>query len=561
MSPTLDPNREHWNSRPGTVDNSARKARHARSSPPNASTTFGRIMAVMTARAATELALALDRRDPRPLPVQVAHGVREQITQGKLKPGDALPSTRTLAARLSVSRGTVVVAYDQLLGEGFLQATQGKPTTVHPALDRIHPAGADHSPATAHTSAPRASKPTTGTALPPAHELPNVRGATHQPPHGVADLRPGQPDSRGLAGTAWRSAWRHAAAQPADTSPQPLGLTGLREAVADHLRLMRALAVAPSSLVITAGAREGLTLLLAAVARRNNRHQLRVGLESPGHPGLRQVPPAHGHTVVPCTVDHDGLRVDLLPTGRDAPDVLVVTPSHQYPLGGSLTLDRRLALLEWAQRWDVLIVEDDFDSELRYVGAPLPTLSDLDTTRDRTLETRLGGAGGQVALLGTFSTLLTPALATGYIALPHSLIEPVTSLRTTLGVPNAAVTQYAVAHLLDSGYIRRHTQRMRSTYRRRRAAVQETFRDARHARLTPMHGGVDAVITTELDEDTVVRRCWEAGLLVGRQSGYWAWGTNSPVVGSGQGIVVGFAQADEGALRGLLPRLVTACGG
>lgn len=494
----------------------------------------------MTQRAATDLTVVLDREDPRPLPVQVAAGIREQIAGATLAPGDTVPSTRFLATRLGVSRGTVVSAYDQLLGEGYLHAAQGRPTTVHPGLERIHP-----DPARTERE-----RPDTG---PPGDQLgglpPDQRSRAVPPSaHGqLVDLRPGQPDSSRLAGAAWRSAWRHAASQPPSPPPDPLGLPPLREAIGEHLRLMRALPVAPSSLLVTAGAREGLTLLLAATARRNGRTQLRVGLEAPGHPGLRDVPPAHGHAVVPCTVDRDGLRVDLLPEGRDAPDVLIVSPSHQYPLGGSLTLQRRLELLEWAQRWDVLLVEDDFDSELRYVGAPLPTLSALDAT------------GEQVALLGTFSTVLTPSLATGYVVLPGHLRTPVTGLRDTLGVPVAAVTQYALAHLLSSGYLRRHTQRMRTAYRRRREAVQDAFDGVRLARLAPMHGGVDAVILTELPEETVIERCAAAGLLVGRQSKYWSWGADQGLAPRGQGIVVGFAQAGDDDLVDLLPRLVGAC--
>ncbi|MDO5618877.1 MocR-like pyridoxine biosynthesis transcription factor PdxR [Kocuria sp.] len=485
----------------------------------------------MTARTLTDLIVTLDRTDPRSLPVQLADGIRAQITRGTLGPGDAVPSTRHLAQRLGISRGTAVAAFDQLLAEGYLQAQQGKPTTVHPGLERIHP----------HRSETPPSAPT------PTHHP----GTTTTPHQLVADLRPGQPDSSRVAGSAWRAAWRHAAAQNVEPSGDPQGLPSLRAAVAEHLRLMRALPVTPESVIVTAGAREGLTLLLAAAAQRNGRSHLRVGLESPGHPGLRDVPGAHGHSVVPCSVDQQGLRVDLLPVGQDAPDVLIVTPSHQYPLGGSLTLERRLELLEWAKRWDVLVVEDDFDSELRYVGAPLPTLSALDTT------------GQQVALLGTFSTVLTPALATGYVAVPENLRGGVVELRTTLGTPVAAVTQFAVAHLLTSGHVRRHTQRMRTAYSRRRDTVQAAFGQTSCARLVPMHGGIDAVIHTELSEDLVVQRCAAAGLRVGRQSNYWAWESSSSsetVSADGpHGIVVGFAQADDNQLRNVLPKLLAAC--
>lgn len=489
----------------------------------------------MTARAATDVSLTLDRTDHRSLPVQVADALRAQITSGVLAPGESVPSTRHLSERLGISRGTVVTAYDQLLGEGYLQASQGQPTVVHPALNKIHPRFSGQ-PKSAGTQ----------------NSFRNTEGAaalTDTDTQSLVDLRPGQPDSSRVAGPAWRAAWRHAAAQPTDLSPAPIGLDLLREAVAEHLRLMRALPVPASSLVVTAGAREGLTLLLAATARRNGRAQLRVGLEAPGHPGLREVPSTHGHTVVPCPVDRNGLRVDQLPTGRNAPDVLVVTPSHQYPLGGSLTLERRLELLDWAHRWDVLLVEDDFDSELRYVGSPLPTLSALDSV------------GEQVALLGTFSTLLTPSLATGYVTAPENLLPAVRHIRETLGVPVAAITQFALAHLLSSGQVRRHTQRMRTEYRRRRDAVQAVFSEATHAQLVPMHGGIDAVIHTDRPEQDVIAACRERGLVVGGQSEYWTWGDGkvSPTGDRGHGVVVGFARPDDSDFQRVLPVLLEVC--
>lgn len=496
----------------------------------------------MTSRSGAELAVVLDRTNSRPLPIQLADGVRARIVSGTLAPGDSMPSTRFLASRLHVARGTVVAAYDQLLGEGYLLAAQGRPTTVHPALERIHPmAGrapaadpvASAAPSTARTAVRRRGRTTT------------------DPGPSPIDLRPGTPDASGLQGAAWRAAWRRAAVQPLPATPDPAGLAALRAGSAEHLRLMRALPVSADRLVITAGAREGLGVLLAALAAHRGRPRLRVGVESPGYPTLRTALTAQGHLQVPCPVDDGGLRIESLPVGEQAPDALIVTPSHQYPRGGSLALRRRLELLEWAQRWEVLVVEDDFDSELRYVGAPLPTLSALDPTGERT------------ALLGTFSTLLTPALATGYLALPESLQLGVLRLRAQLGMPVSTVTQHAVADLLETGQLRRHTRRMRSVYARRRERVRAAFDTAVSARLAPMHGGVDALVTTADSEDVVVDRCRAAGLIVGRQSAYWAGtpGAQTAARGERVGIVVGFARADEDVLTRALPALVAACDG
>lgn len=544
----------------------------------------------MTARSSVELTVVLERSGALPLPVQLADGIRSQVASRALAPGDALPSTRLLASRLGVSRGTVVSAYDQLIGEGYLRAEQGRPTTVHPGLERIHPStpaslpGSAPSPSPGSPSsfgpAPRTSGFGEGPIPHPAPVADDaVDGLPVREKH-LLDLRPGQPDTSRVEGPAWRAAWRHAAGQPLPVRPDPAGQDVLRRASAEHLRLMRALPASPDRLVITAGAREGLSLLLGTLSARSGRARLRVGVETPGYPTLRAAVEALGHERVACPVDDDGLRVDLLPAGDDAPDVLIVTPSHQYPLGGSLSLQRRLELLEWAQRHDVLIVEDDFDSELRYVGAPLPTLSALDPT------------GASVALLGTFSALLSPALATGYLVLPDPWLDPVLERRRQLGVPVSALTQTAIAHLLDSGYLRRHTRRMRSVYARRRDRIRAAFAETRRARLAPMHGGVDVVITTDDEEAAVVGRCRDAGLLVGRRSAYWSaasplpseasdvdcadrsdcgihGGSDGEVAGDirggaggrGGGIVVGFARTDDEVLSRVLPQLVAACEG
>ncbi|ALB04140.1 PLP-dependent aminotransferase family protein [Kocuria palustris] len=544
----------------------------------------------MTARSSVELTVVLERSGALPLPVQLADGIRSQVASRALAPGDALPSTRLLASRLGVSRGTVVSAYDQLIGEGYLRAEQGRPTTVHPGLERIHPStpaslpGSAPSPSPGSPSsfgpAPRTSGFGEGPIPHPAPVADDaVDGLPVREEH-LLDLRPGQPDTSRVEGPAWRAAWRHAAGQPLPVRPDPAGQDVLRRASAEHLRLMRALPASPDRLVITAGAREGLSLLLGTLSARSGRARLRVGVETPGYPTLRAAVEALGHERVACPVDDDGLRVDLLPAGDDAPDVLIVTPSHQYPLGGSLSLQRRLELLEWAQRHDVLIVEDDFDSELRYVGAPLPTLSALDPT------------GASVALLGTFSALLSPALATGYLVLPDPWLDPVLERRRQLGVPVSALTQAAIAHLLDSGYLRRHTRRMRSVYARRRDRIRAAFAETRRARLAPMHGGVDVVITTDDEEAAVVGRCRDAGLLVGRRSAYWSaasplpseasdvdcadrsdcgihGGSDGEVAGDirggaggrGGGIVVGFARTDDEVLSRVLPQLVAACEG
>lgn len=491
---------------------------------------------------AIELPIVLDRAADRTLPVQLAESIRALIAEGRIRGGDTLPATRQLAVQLGVSRGTVVTAYDQLIGEGYLQTSPGSPTRVHPDA-RVHPGvrphpGVSARPGSGPPPALRASAPPRRPGAPsgsPAAASPAVIARPE-----AIDFRPGRPDTRHLQGPTWRAAWRDAAASPSGTrDADPIGADALRTAIVEHLRTLRAVSTTPEAVVVTAGAREGFAVVLSVLSRLRAR-TLRVGLEQPGYPSLRRVPARLGHTVVPCLADAGGLRVDLLPP--DGLDVLVVTPSHQYPLGGSLALGRRVALLDWAESTGTLIVEDDFDSELRYLGAPLPALTSLDAD------------GRHVVLLGTFSALVSPGLASGFLVAPPSMRAALASYRVDLGSPVASVTQQAMARLLSSGFIGRHTRRTRARYRRRRELVQLAFERTRHARLAPMAGGTDAVIRTDAPEDVVVARAEESGLRVGRLSEYWLGAPDSS-----PGIIIGYAQQEDEVLQRALPLLVEAC--
>ena len=221
------------------------------------------------------------------------------------------------------------------------------------------------------------------------------------------------------------------------------------------------------------------------------------------------------------------------------PDVIVVTPSHQYPYGGSLSITRRQQLLGWAARTGAIVVEDDYDSELRYVGMPLPALATLDDP-----------VRGRVVLLGTFSTVLTPAVATGYLSVPQRLAPLVAGHRAIFGSPVPALGQQALSNYLASGELRRHIQRMRREYRRRRELIVAAFRDAPHARLTDMSGGLQAVLRTNVPGSRITRRLAARGVLVK------FWGPHAPAM---DGIVFGFGSVDTPTLRHVLPIIRRAC--
>jgi GntR family transcriptional regulator/MocR family aminotransferase len=426
------------------------------------------------------------------------------VTAAVLTPGDTMPSTRALATHLGVSRGTVVAAYDQLLAEGYLSAATGRSTVVNPQLRSVHP------------RRPRPSRP-----LEP-EPVPDV------------DLRPGRPWPGEVVGPAWKAAWREASAAPVEGPLPVLGLPQLRLAWADHLRRMRAVVRDPAQVAVTGGGREGFALVLHALAGEQSRtgdRPLRVGVEEPGYPSLRRVPARIGASVLAFPVDEHGLRVTELPTGGAAPDLLLVTPSHQYPLGGSLPVDRRQALLEWALANRVVIVEDDYDSELRYTSSPLPALAALDDPEN-----------GNVILLGTLSKTLTPALAMGFLALPERLVPAVSAARRDLGQPVGLIAQRAIATYLEAGALRLHTQRMRNRYRRRRALVVSTLGAVPGARVYPMDGGLHAVVETARPEAELVAVLADHGIRVSPLSEYWSGNSTR------SGIVFGFGAVSDTVL-------------
>lgn len=416
-------------------------------------------MPVRQHRDFAELPITIDRSTGVPLTEQIASSLREAIHSHTLRPGEPVPATRELSQQLRVARGVVVAAYAQLLTEGYLTAEQGRGTRVHPGLSEIHFAG--------HTSAAPAL---------PTDDHARSGNATTLP------LTPGVPDTVDVNTAAWRGAWRQALNRAHLESPH-LGEWRLRELIAEHLRRMRATPRPARDVLVTAGARDALSLLLTALAKTKGR-KLVVGVEDPGYASLRSVASAHGATIVPLPVDQHGLITHNLP--EHVLDLVIVTPSHQYPLGASLSLARRQELLKWADRTGSVIVEDDYDSELRHVGSPLPALAALDDP-----------ARGLVVLLGSFSKTVTPALSAGYLLASERLREIIEPVRAHLGGPVSAMVQAALVAYLESGEHRRHIAKMRRRYANRRELVMEHLYGIPGARVLPMSGGLHAVVGLE----------------------------------------------------------------
>lgn len=364
-----------------------------------------------------DLHLALPARVPRREALETA--LRAAIREGRLAAGSRLPSTRALALDLGLARGTVVEAYAQLRAEGYLGAKRGAGTWV---------------------AALALAAPTAGARAAPA--LPRPR----------FDFHPGQPDLSAFPRAAWVRALRRGLRDTPDATlgyGDPRGRSELREQLAVYVTRARGAVADPERLVVCCGFRHGLSLVSRVLHARGAR---RIAIEQPCAPPHRAAAAASGVRLVPLPVDERGARTDLLRTLRV--DAAVLGPAHQYPLGVVLQPDRRAAAIEWARTTRGVVIEDDYDAELRYDRQPVGALQAL--------------APEHVAYGGTASKTLIPGLRLGWLLLPEELLAPVVELRAVEDVHVPATDQIAFAELLRSGAYDRHVRRMRARYRARR---------------------------------------------------------------------------------------------
>jgi GntR family transcriptional regulator/MocR family aminotransferase len=369
--------------------------------------------------------LLLDRSAERPLAVQLADALRSATAGGALRMGDRLPSTRALAVTLGVSRTVTAAAYDQLLAEGWAVGRRGAGTFV------VGP------PAARSPAAPR-----------------DVLAEPEARRPAATALQPGTACVEVLDRAAWRRAWRAAADPPPDIGPDPVGLPAFRVAITEHLLRHRGL---PAAAVLATG---GSTSAVAELARTFPLGA-RVAVEEPGYQRAVGALRGAGLEVVPVPVDGAGLVVDALPAGLAA---VYCTPAHQFPLGARLSAARRVALVERARAEGFLVVEDDYDGELRYDVAPLPLLAALGPD--------------VVAHLGTASKLLTPTLGVGWLVAPPAVRAAVLDLRDRTGARPARAGQRVFAAFAAHGDLARHLRRLRRELAGRRAEVVAAVRAA-----------------------------------------------------------------------------------
>lgn len=392
-------------------------------------------------QSASTVDLGIDRGDIEPIQQQIARQIRELVLGGRLKPKAKLPSSRALAEQLGVARATVVEAFEQLAGEGYIETRMGSGTTVAAELPESLLA-AGHK-----------------TTRPPSPARRHVREAARPFRSGLVDWESFPHDEWGrILGRYWRNP-PVALLEHTDA----FGWMPLRAAIAAHLFEWRGLECDPAQVIITAGGSDAFDLIRRAVADTGDQ----MWLEEPGYATARRVFSIGGLDVVPVPVDDEGLRVS--DARKLAPDAKLafVTPARQYPTGVTMPLQRRLELLDWARQANAIIVEDDYDSEYRYVGRPLPAMMSLDRT-DR------------VIYSGTFSKVFSPIIRLGFIVVPQRLVDTFQHERGTYGHPPSLLVQPALAQFMDQGQFAVHIRRMRRLYATRREALL--------AVLSPWHG-------------------------------------------------------------------------
>jgi GntR family transcriptional regulator/MocR family aminotransferase len=363
--------------------------------------------------------------------------LRGAIRRGQLAPGTRLLASRALAAELGVARNTVLYAYDQLASEGYVRPDR-RGTVVTPL--RIAPA--ERPPAPAHASLSRRSQ-----RLRPAGPAASFAGA----------FASGVPALDEFPVTLWRRlldrAWRGMTAGELNYG-DPAGESQLRRAIADHLRAARGADCEPGQVFITTGTQNSLDLCARAFADAGDK----AWIENPGYGGALAAFRAAQLKVIGIPTDADGIAPQAGDWRRNRPRLIYTTPSHQYPTGSVLGLERRIALIEHARAAGALIIEDDYDSEFRHDGPPLAAMQGL-------------AADAPVLYLGTFSKTMFPALRIGFMVVPASLVHPLSALLAGSAPQGRTAEQRALAEFLRGGHFALHLRRMRRLYRQRRDAL------------------------------------------------------------------------------------------
>ena len=427
-----------------------------------------------------------------PLYVRVQRAIRQLILNGALEVGRPLPASRTLATSLGVSRDTVETAYSQLHAEGFIERSVGSGSFVSKrvqCLPQLRAARDSHLP---DKTVLRLSQ----------------RGNAMFQGGGVRDFltprpfAPGLPETRSFPLQTWerlgRQVLKEHGTQALLHSP-PQGVESLRRAIADYVNLERGANATPDRVLVLTSSQQALTLCATVLLDAGDR----IFIEDPVYHGARKAFDAAGLECVPVPLDADGMRTEYLRDAIQPAKAVFLTPSHQFPTGATLALDRRLAVIDWAHHHEAWIIEDDYDSEFHYAGRPTACVQGLDA-HDRTI------------YIGTFTKSLFPGLRIGYMVLPQQLVAPMTIARTLLDGHSAPIAQLTLARFIEGGHLGAHVRTMRAVYAERRNVLARLVRKDLAEFLEPRvpDGGMQmpCIFTRDIPEREAVNMARRAGI-------------------------------------------------
>ncbi|MBA8818554.1 GntR family transcriptional regulator [Ochrobactrum sp. P6BS-III] len=449
----------------------------------------------------------IDRTSDIPLAVQLAEQIRQAVLTGRLKPESRLPSTRAFAEELGVSRATALAAYDQLIAEGYLEGKHGSGTRIAAQLPEV-------TLKTGPAATFKTAKIITKTARLPQPFQQGVFDSDHFP----------HAEWGKLLGRIWRNP---------DTSllngHDPFGYLPLRAALARHLHEWRGMAVDPAQILITGGSTDAFSLLREAMFAPGDK----IWMEEPGYSPARNILGGQGIDVISVPVDGNGLDVTA---GRQAAmhaRAAFVTPARHHPTGVTMPLARRLDLIAWARESDAFIIEDDYDSEHRYIGQPLPALMSLD--RDRIL------------YIGSFSKVFSPVLRLGFLIVPPQLTDKFRTLRQELLPPPSLLAQPTLAQFIETGAFAQHIRRMRRLYASRRNKLIAALSPGEPAlfRIEAPPAGLTLLLALSDNQNDValVEKLAESGINVQPLSPLYRFFLPR------QGLLLGFSGFDEAHLE------------
>ena len=480
-----------------------------------------------------EIGLELAAKGSRRTAETLYQQLKAAIIEGRLKPGARLPATRQAESCFGVSRNTAAEIYDRLLLDGYLVSRQGAGTFVADSVPAAQPVSPIGVPAPERRLNPFWLRPDITASMGFWQDAPRDSGPTAR----GLDFRPALIDSRLFPFETFRKATakqlRSLETRPASfrSAQGNQGNHALREAVTRHIALTRGVACRAEDVVVTSGAQQGFDLLARILVTPG---ETMVAVEDPGYPPMRVAFAAAGARIVPVGVDGEGLIVEQLPPDAG---IICVCPSHQFPLGVSMSPRRRQALLDFARRHGAVIVEDDYDGEFRYEGSPLEAL-------------RTARNGDVVFYVGTFSKCMLPALRLGFIVAPGWALGTLVAAKNCLDWHCATPLQLGVAEFIAGGHLARHVRKMRQFYRKRRATLLEGLRHGLAPWLQPIPSSygmhVAALATPGVDLEAAVARLGQEGVKLHTLRRYYLGAEPA------NGLVFGYGAVDPAEIaRGL----------